>query len=167
MSGGKPGRRGTVEGHARLAEITRDLDLGVPQAEIARSYGCSSDAIHRWAKAHPPAAGAAGDIGEPTSPGDATDPLAVLASLQARLGRLLTRAERARQNNVVVNVSREIRQVSETIARLRGNVDSTGALRQQRQTGDAEDVRERLRRKMAAVAGCRPEELAPIGAAGE
>jgi hypothetical protein len=135
------------------ASIDRDLILGAPQAQVARRFKISSDAVSRHARSHLAGAIVASNSAEPPPAGDEPrDVVSVMLQTQSRLLVVIDRCERTRQTVVMIQAVRELRMTVEAIARLTGAVGADGALRHLGHGGDSvEVVRERLARKIAAL----------------
>jgi predicted RNase H-like HicB family nuclease len=162
MPSGRSGRRCTICSDPRVAQINAALADGQRQAVVAATFGISTDAIWRHARAHLGAAVVAGDTPGTTAAGDIpADAVGTLLRTQAKLLRMIDRCEKLRQTASMVGLVREVRQVVETIARMSGATDSSGALRRASGPGsNSAAIRERLLAKADALGlGCAPRGL--------
>ncbi|PPQ30582.1 hypothetical protein [Rhodopila globiformis] len=146
------GRKCSICAHSQRREIDSAVMDGCRQYDVARRFKISPDALSRHVRAgHATAASSAAPA--PAAPRQ-LDPLAALLNTQARLVRILDRAERADRGSIFVQAARELRMTIAEIARLTGAVGADGRLVGHMPVGASGDdaTRARIMAKLAALA---------------
>ena len=106
--------------HPQRDLIDEALAAGMSNREAAARWGCSKDGIGRHRANH---VSAAVQVTAAPTTEDAGTALARLEHLFLRVERVLTAAERSGDLKDTIAASRELRQVTEVVARIRGELD--------------------------------------------
>lgn len=107
--------------HADHAMIDELLVNGMGNREAGRRFALHKDAVRRHRDNHLSALVQAAEQAAP--PPDAGTALERLERLSVRVERVLSSAERSGNANHAIAASRELRQVTEVLAKIRGELD--------------------------------------------
>ncbi len=152
-----PGRRCTICDHKHRGAIDGALLSGARQHAVATEHGVSRDAVSRHFLKHLPVIAATDQVEQENAPTDGRlDIEASVTDLRVRLLRLLGRAERSRDLRAAILCVREAARLLELSGRMSGQIDASGvkiAMHISGNDGNAQNLRERIAEKMAAICG--------------